>query len=106
MSAATVAPVVTRTAVAAKSPFRPSPIQSYPFKDPDLDEVIRLMRKGSELLKSNEHDEARGHFEQAREIWKGWLCQESYLRTVKDIKPGADAILVGSYLEEFAKSIK
>ncbi len=44
-------------------------------------------------------------FEQARDIWKGWLCQASYIKSVEDIKPGADAILVGSYLEEFAKSL-
>ena len=45
-------------------------------------------------------------FEQARELWKGWLCQASYIRTIADIKPGADAVLVGEYLEEFAKSLK
>lgn len=44
-------------------------------------------------------------FEQARKIWKGWLCQASYIRNLNDIKPGADAILVGTHLEEFAKSL-
>jgi len=45
-------------------------------------------------------------FEQAREIWKGWLCQASYIRTIKDMKLGADAVLVGSYLNEFYASLK
>jgi hypothetical protein len=44
-------------------------------------------------------------FEEARGIFKGWLCQASNIKTVKDIKEGADAVLVGTYLEEFARSI-
>lgn len=45
-------------------------------------------------------------FELAREIWKGWLCQASYLKTIDDIRPGADAVIVGTHLEMFAKSLK
>ncbi len=45
-------------------------------------------------------------FEEARKIWGGWLCQASYLSTVKDIKGGANAVLVGTRLEEFAQSLK
>lgn len=45
-------------------------------------------------------------FEQAREIRSGWLCQASNIRTIQDIKPGANAVLVGSYLPEFAESLK
>jgi hypothetical protein len=45
-------------------------------------------------------------FEQARKIWKGWLCQASNIMSIKDIKKGADAVLVGSHLEEFTKSLK
>ncbi|MEK7187954.1 MAG: hypothetical protein AAB691_03875 [Patescibacteria group bacterium] len=44
-------------------------------------------------------------FEEARKIWPGWLVQASNIRTVSDIKPGADAILVGSCLLEFARSL-
>ena len=44
-------------------------------------------------------------FEQARKIWKGWLCQASYIRNLNDIKSGADAALIGTHLEEFAKSL-
>ncbi len=45
-------------------------------------------------------------FEQARMIWKGWLCQASFIKSVKDIKDGANAVIVGTRLEEFAESIK
>ena len=43
-------------------------------------------------------------FEQARKIRSGWLCQASNIRSVQDIKKGADAILVGSFLDEFIQS--
>ncbi len=45
-------------------------------------------------------------FEQARAAWPGWLCQASNIGSVGDIKEGADAILVGSLLEEFAQSLR
>lgn len=44
-------------------------------------------------------------FEQTRELWKGWLCQASYIKEANDIKAGADAILVGTYLREFSESL-
>ncbi len=44
-------------------------------------------------------------FEEAREIFNGWLCQASNIRTVADIQPGADAVLVGTHLVEFAASL-
>ncbi|MCB9359221.1 hypothetical protein H6503_04780 [Candidatus Woesearchaeota archaeon] len=42
-------------------------------------------------------------FSQARKMWKGWLCQASNIRSIEDIKEGADAILVGENLENFSK---
>lgn len=45
-------------------------------------------------------------FEQARAAFPGWLCQASNLRTVADIKPGANAVLVGTHLAEFVESIR
>jgi len=45
-------------------------------------------------------------FEQARDTWSGWLCQASHIRTVEDIKPYADAVLVGEHLIEFAASVE
>ncbi|MFA7308875.1 MAG: hypothetical protein WC045_02265 [Patescibacteria group bacterium] len=43
-------------------------------------------------------------FEQARSIWPGWLCQASNIRTKEDVKTGADALLVGTHLEEYIAS--
>ena len=44
-------------------------------------------------------------FEQAREVFSGWLCQASNIQTIKDIKVGANAVLVGTHLSEFAESL-
>ena len=44
-------------------------------------------------------------FEQARDLFKGWLCQASNIHTIIDIKEAANAILVGSNLFEFAESL-
>ena len=44
-------------------------------------------------------------FEQAQQIFKGWLCQASNIKTVADIHSGADAVLIGSHLPEFAESL-
>ncbi len=44
-------------------------------------------------------------FEQARKIFKGWLCQASNIRTQADIKDGADAVLVGTHLILFSESL-
>jgi indole-3-glycerol phosphate synthase len=45
-------------------------------------------------------------FEAARKVFKGWLCQASNLKTAEDVKEGADAVLVGTHLLEFSKSLK
>jgi len=45
-------------------------------------------------------------FDDARKIFNGWLCQASNIKTIKDIHPDADAVLVGTHLEMFAKSLK
>ncbi len=44
-------------------------------------------------------------FEEARKIWKGWLCQASNIKTIDDIKDSANVILVGEHLLEFAYSL-
>jgi indole-3-glycerol phosphate synthase len=41
-------------------------------------------------------------FDQAREIFDGWLCQASNIRTQSDVRPFANAILIGTHLVEFA----
>ena len=54
----------------------------------------------------NERDLASGGvkketFQEARNIFKGWLCQASNIKSVQDIQPGANAVLVGTNLPEF-----
>lgn len=46
-------------------------------------------------------------FKQARQLWPRprWLCQASYIKTHQDISSDADAILVGTHLVEFARSL-
>ena len=44
-------------------------------------------------------------FAEARALWNGWLCQASNIRTTADIQAGADAVLVGTHLEEFTASL-
>lgn len=42
-------------------------------------------------------------FAEARATFPGWLCQASNIWTIDDIESGADAVLVGTHLEEFSK---
>lgn len=44
-------------------------------------------------------------FAEARAAWKGWLCQASFLRTVDDVEPSADAVLIGEHLHAFHASL-
>lgn len=44
-------------------------------------------------------------FEEARQMWPGWLCQASYIHTITDVHPNADAVLVGEHLQKFSDSI-
>ncbi|MEX2209591.1 MAG: hypothetical protein WD603_01340 [Patescibacteria group bacterium] len=43
-------------------------------------------------------------FRQARAAWRGWLCQASNIRSVDDVDPEADAVLVGIHLVPFIRS--
>ncbi|MGZ6004709.1 MAG: hypothetical protein ACXWLH_01010 [Candidatus Saccharimonadales bacterium] len=45
-------------------------------------------------------------FEQARQLWPGWLCQASNVVTMADVNSNADAVLVGTHLSDFALSIQ
>jgi len=60
-----------------------------------------------DLRKLSQPDNRKSEtFEQARAAFAGWLCQASNLRTIADIKPGANAVLIGTKLSEFVESIK
>lgn len=45
-------------------------------------------------------------FDEARRTWRGWLCQGSFIKTPQDIKAGADAILIGTYLAEYTMALR
>jgi len=45
-------------------------------------------------------------FQEARQIFKGWLCQASNITTMNDVTSGANAILVGTNLASFAQNLK
>ncbi len=46
-------------------------------------------------------------FEQARLVRPlAWLCQASNIRTIDDVEPTANAVLVGANLPEFIKSLR
>lgn len=52
-------------------------------------------------------DRKKESFKEARNVRKvGFLCQASNLKTITDIEPGANAVLVGSHLESFAASLE
>ena len=71
------------------------------WNDRDLEAAISAYEKGKKLP----HNLAKSEtFEQAREICKGFLIQASNIKTREDIKPGADAVLVGTHLVEFIES--
>lgn len=45
-------------------------------------------------------------FEEVRAIFKGWLCQASNIKTIDDVNDGANAVLVGTHLFEFAEHLE
>jgi hypothetical protein len=52
-----------------------------------------------------EIDHEKEPFADARRMYRRKLCQASNVKTVADIEPGADAVLVGTHLESFADSL-
>jgi hypothetical protein len=44
-------------------------------------------------------------FAEARAAFSGWLCQASFVRTIDDIHPLADAVLVGEHLQKFITTL-
>ena len=74
-----------------------------------LDEIARIPDEFKVLWNARNLEtgnEKKENFEQAREMWKGWLCQASFIRNIRDIKEGANAVPVGGNLEEFARSLR
>lgn len=44
-------------------------------------------------------------FAEVRNIFSGWLCQASHIKSVNDIQKGTNAVLVGTHLDSFANSL-
>lgn len=45
-------------------------------------------------------------FEQARELYKGWLCQASNIQNLEDIDSSANAVLIGTHLKSVAEQLE
>jgi indole-3-glycerol phosphate synthase len=44
-------------------------------------------------------------FQEARQVWAGWMCQASNIKSTDDVFKSADAVLVGENLESYTKSL-
>jgi indole-3-glycerol phosphate synthase len=44
-------------------------------------------------------------WERARSMWRGWMCQASNIRKLTDVRPDADAFLVGEHLPAIVKEL-
>jgi indole-3-glycerol phosphate synthase len=68
---------------------------------------LKAVWNSRDLRKLGQPDNRKSEtFEQARAAFPGWLCQASNLETCADIKPGANAVLVGTHLVKFIESIR
>jgi len=88
------------------SPEKMAKIVIEPFSVAEL----RGIRVSDKIL-WNSRDLTNGKFkaetfDEARKIFPGWICQASNIKTVADIRPGADAVLVGEHLQGFARSLR
>jgi len=67
-----------------------------------IPETFKVVWNSRDLSDGNLKKET---FEEARKVFKGWMCQASNIKTIDDIKEDVDAVLVGTYLSEFTKSL-
>ena len=75
----------------------------------NYDELCNLPQNLKVVWNSRDLSDGRKKKEtidEVRKVWPGWLCQASNIRTVDDIHQEVNAVLVGSYLEEFIQSLK
>lgn len=69
----------------------------------DIPESLKVVWNSRDLRTGNTKDIS---LTDVRKKWKGWLCQASNIHTIDDVSESVDAVLVGSFLPEFAKSLK
>jgi len=68
-----------------------------------IPENLRVIWNARDLADGKKKTET---FAEARKTFRGWLCQASHIKNVTDIQEGADAILVGTNLLDFVKSLE
>jgi indole-3-glycerol phosphate synthase len=67
-----------------------------------LPSTVRAVWNARDLSTGRPKEET---FEEARQVFSGWLCQASYITLPIDVHPEADAILVGTHLPTYAQAI-
>ena len=69
----------------------------------NISEDLRVVWNSRDLANGELKKET---FQEARNIFKRWLCQASNIHTVDDIEESANAVLIGTNLLDFAKSLE
>lgn len=79
------------------------------FLEPNTLDELRQIGEGAKVVWNSRDLKAGGlkaeTFEEARKIFKGFLVQASNIKTKHDVKPGADAVLVGENLFHYLDSV-
>ncbi len=73
-----------------------------------LDELMTIPNSFKVVWNSRDLDTGglkKEKFSTARQMFNGWLAQASNITTIHDIEPGADAVLVGTNLPTFSRSL-
>jgi len=63
-------------------------------------DLVRSLIEGKEVMRDENES-----FEFARKMRTGRICQASNIRTINDVNLDADAILIGTHLNEFVESM-
>lgn len=61
----------------------------------------RLVMWNSRWMLTGGRRPATESFSVARRLFRGWLCQASFIKSLADVHPDADAFIVGEHLPEF-----
>ena len=97
------------TLVVGRIPNIPKELLKKCLIEPNSLEELKAIQAGLKVA-WNSRDLSTGGlksetFVQAREVFTGWLCQASNIKTALDVNKEADAVLVGSHLEPFIASL-
>jgi indole-3-glycerol phosphate synthase len=67
----------------------------------DLDKSLKVVWNARDLKNGGTKSAT---FEEARNVFPGWLCQASFIKSFRDIHEKADAAIVGTHLLEYYRS--